>query len=83
MPRAGIGVVFLFLERVVVTQFQPRSGFEQRDTINFAAARGNVFLITPAQPAKEIQLPLLGVVVVGRIRAGQCVIAGPVDERIL
>src|SRR5690554_835995 len=71
MPWAGVGVVFLIVEGVIGAQFQPRFGAEQGDAVDLAARSGDMFLVTPAQPAEEIQLPLARVVVPGGIVAGQ------------
>ncbi len=83
MPFAGVGVVFLVVERVVAAQLQPRFGAKQRNTVDLAAVRRHMFLEPPAQPTKEIKLPFLGVPLPGRILARQRVIARAVQMRLI
>ena len=51
MPGAGIGVVFFDVEQMVFAQLQALLRLEDRNPVDPAAARGNMFLKAPAQPA--------------------------------
>ena len=68
---------------MIFAQFQPRLGTEQGDPVDLAAWGRDMFLIAPAQAAEEIKLPLARVIIIGRVRPGQRVIAGFVQMGIL
>ncbi len=53
VPGTGVGVVFVVVEGEIRPQRQPRLRPEQRDAVDLAAGRGDVFLEPPAQPAEE------------------------------
>ena len=80
MPGAGVGVVFLVIEGVVGAQVKPRPGAKQRDAVDAAAFPWHMLLIPPAQPAEEIELPLLRRAGL-RVGAGKGVVAAPVQMR--
>ena len=82
VPGAGVGIVFLFVERVIGAQLQPFPGAEQGDAVDLAAGVGDVFLVPPADAAEEIQLPLAritGIWVLAPLR----VIAGAIKAGVL
>ena len=48
MPGAGVGIVFLVGEGVILAQFQLWFGTEERDSVDLAAFGGNMFFVAPA-----------------------------------
>ena len=75
VPFAAIGVHFLVIEGEIRAQHEVGLGLKQGNAVDLAPGFGDVFLIAPAQPAKEIELAFLGVVMIVGIGAGERVVA--------